>query len=386
MARKVSKALLSPFLTKIHPDVLSSAPLDIRISNSSTLRSLNHYFDEIQHGNPTPPQSLHFYLPQGDHYRPIQYKLPSFSGGSEVAYRELHLKVVIKGLVEACKDTQEELGISDDIASVDAERAFYETVVVKQAAESVRKEKRREIRRKIEENVEQRQEEIGHIGSKFDPVIQSIISKSLRETLSSRLESLQIPSDFLYFSPNLTSSQVNSALLWLSEGIYLETGGPEVVLEMLKEMFGGRNPVPLYIYDRYSVSAMPGYFQIPWDGKVGEMVEVYREKKGEIEGRLRDFERYAREVGKMTGRLVRDKVVAAVTQGRLYRPSDESYTSISYQSSLELLTRIESFFPPNDLLSTQHIIISPVAHRINPTTLEIPYTASKSAIEALLRS
>lgn len=290
MARKVSKALLSPFLKLIHPDVLSAAPLDIRISNSSTLRSLNHYFDEVQQGRAVSAQPLHFFLPQGDHYNEVHYKLPSFSGSEEANYKDLHLKMMIKGLAEVCKPETERTEREEisDPGSAEAEKAYYNGMILKQAAEAVRKERRKQTRQGLELEMIQKQEEMGLPGGHKDPILRSIISKSLRFSLSDRLENLQIPSQFLFFSPLISDSQLRSALLSLSDGLYKTAGGPEEVLSMFQALFASQTPTPLFISLRYSMSALPGYFQIPYDVEMREMVEFYREHKGEIGGRLKD--------------------------------------------------------------------------------------------------
>jgi len=290
MARKVSKALLGPFLKLIHPDVLSNAPLDIRISNSTTLRSLNHYFDEVQQGHAVPAQSLHFFLPQSDHYSEVHYKLPSFSGSAEASYKDLHLKMTINGLVDKCKPEMDrkETREMDEPGSVDAEKAFYESMIMQRAAELVRKDRRKQAKLSLEAQMEQKQAEMGLPGGRQDPVLRTILSKSLRFSLLPRFESLRFPTQHLYFSPSLTDSQLRSALLTLSDGLYRTAGGPEEVLSMFQALFTSQSPTPLYIATRYSMSALPGYFQIPFELEMREMVEFYREHKGEVGEKLRD--------------------------------------------------------------------------------------------------
>lgn len=392
MARKVSKALLGPFLKLIHPDVLSNAPLDIRISNSTTLRSLNHYFDEVQQGHSVSAQSLHFYLPQSDHYSQVHYRLPSFSGSTQASHSDLHLKMTINGLVETCKPKidQEEAREMDDPGSKEAEKAFYEGMIVKRAAEMARKERRMQAKAALEGEMERKQAEMGLSGGRRDPVLRSILTKSLRFSLFHRLESLQIPTQFLFFSPSLSDFQLRTALLSLSEGLYRTAGGPEEALSMFQGLFAGKSPTPLYIATRYSVTALPGYLQVPWELEMREMVEFYREHKGEMAGRLRDvstkqYEKHAKGVREARTRVVSEQIVASVSLGRDHCPSEEAYTAITFQASLELLTRLESFFAPLDLLAPFRVIIAPKTKRTASDTLELAPNESKAAIEALVK-
>jgi len=83
---------------------------------------------------------------------------------------------------------------------------------------------------------------------------------------------------------------------------------------------------------------------------------------------------------------VSQQLVASVTLGRDQFPLEETYTALTFQASLELLTKIESFFAPLGPLAAFHVLIAPKTKRISQNSLSLAPNASKQAIEALINS
>lgn len=291
MAQKVSKSLLSPFLKLIHPDALVTAPADVRIANSAALRTINHYFDEIQEGKAAPQQSLRFFLPKGSEYREVTYTLKSFTGSADVDYRSLHLNATIRGLLATTnkhKRSETMLDMESQVADIQhAETVFYTSSILAKTVKHAKLAERRERRMKIESGIEQSLG-LADYSSRSDPLIRGIVARSLRHNLEDRLFRSNLPPEHLYFSPKLTAEQHRQAILVLTEELHKGEGGPQAVTQLFSSMFGGELIVPLFVADRYSVTAMPGYLQVPYNLTLTGLLSFWEENRKQVAGRLTD--------------------------------------------------------------------------------------------------
>ena len=159
--------------------------------------------------------------------------------------------------------------------------------MISQAANHARTDQKRRIKDRIERGIHADLEESTGYYRK-DPVISEIVTRTLRNSLEGRVDRSQIPKDCLFFSPKLTDDQRKRAVLALTTEDYKGQGGIQAVQDLYTELFSRTNPVPILVGDRYSVTAVPGYLQVPFTVEIADMKVFYEANKGEVAGRLAD--------------------------------------------------------------------------------------------------
>ena len=374
------KSLLTPFYKLAHPDVIRQAPEQVQKANSLALATLNSYIDSVVQGENVPLNSLRFYVPKKKEFTECKVTLLPLKSKAGQNIRDLHLESVVNSINQAITNPEETIEVSSQFdfpKRVRMKDQYFQHAtdqIRNRLSNEARKERKNAILADITHGIEREHNPshpsfFGLESRNSNFFMKQALKKTYAEEIYNLLQENLICIEKLFIDEGLTNEQTNEGLerlggknLTWKEMSDLRELGDKVQLE----------DIGMVISNRYSSTNVPGFFQIPYNFILDEMLSYYKNNQTTIVDRFSDYIKFSKKTDKILKSL--SEIIVPCTLARYMYKNQQKYEIQTFEESYiacrNLMKIIEKNYFPRGL--TDAVLVFGVEYHHESGLIQIP--------------